>query len=596
MIYCDTEYNNDQVILWCSQKDDNPEKDIFDLRTPEGVDLLRKYINDNSKQVFIAYAASAEVTSLLRLGVDVRQLLWIDLLVECRVITQSHPKYTTFQQSTMLSQVKALLDLDVDESHKERMVNLILDNTSWDDAQWAEIVKYCIQDVEYLPLLFNKVLDIYKENKDSALGPVMLDRGYQVRICAEMDYASEGFPVYGENIFTIFNNKAALKSKIIETLPMEFLACYQGKVLKRNRLLTLINQAGWKWELTNNGLPTLKAEYLKELKNSLPVVEPLYQVIKTTATLNSRADILDKVKDGYIKNKTFCYTAVTGRNGLRQTSGYLLNFPKWIRRVIQPHPGMAFIGFDYSQQEIAIGAALSNDVNLLSAYNTGDLYLELGKMSQLIPADGTKQTHSVERQMMKALQLGLSYGKGLPGLTMSIGAILQDRLDAQSIINLSEKIFNWHKKTFYKYWSWTDLFVNTAYNRGFCESKDRFRKWVNRKTPKTQLQNFPCQSNGAYMLREVVKLVYKDWQDGVLPPLLCSQHDAIYFNAKEEDADKVVKRVRELMEKASIDTIGVPVKVDSHVYTQSNPYEPDGYTKAHEDLWNMATDKNTYLT
>ena len=591
MIFCDTEYNDKQVLLWCSEKSNGADKVVFDLREPSGVEQLRNYINENLSEEFIAYAASAEITSLLRLGIDVTKMKWVDALVECRVITQSHRNYLSHGQASLLSQVKALLGESITETkeEKERMVNLIITNESWNDEEWADIVKYCQADVSYIPRLMKKVVEVYKENGTELNYKAMLDRGYQVRICAEMDYASRGFPVYGNDIFTIFNNKLALKRNIIRTLPMIWLECYENNVLKRKKVLALIERMGWVWARTENGGPNLSADYLKELKLVIPEVEPLYQVIKTTSTLNSKSDILEKVKDGYVKNKTFCYTAVTGRNGLRQSSGYLLNFPKWIRKVIKPHPGMAFVGFDWSQQEIAIGAAVSGDASLLKAYNSGDIYLELGKMSGRIPKDGKKEDYAVERQMFKALQLGLAYGKGKPSLTRDISVITRGTMSEEASEELASAIFDWHQTEFHRYWSWNKEFVNMAYVRGFCDSIDGFRKWVDSLTPQTQLKNFPCQANGAYMLREAVKMVYKEWKDGNIPPLLCSQHDALYFNVEEIDAERVEKIVKGIMEQASVNTIGVMVRVDSNVYTNDNPYVPDGYNKTHEDLWEMAT-------
>jgi len=270
----------------------------------------------------------------------------------------------------------------------------------------------------------------------------------------------------------------------------------------------------------------------------------LRDAVKSLSTLNS-ADLRKQVRDGYIKPKTFTFTAKTGRNGLKPKQGYLLNLPAWLRKIIVPHPDMVMIGCDWSQQEIAVAAALSGDAKLLEAYQTGDIYLALGKMSGHIPKDGTKSTHKKQRDLFKALQLGLGYGKGVNSLAYDIWGIMQE--DGMSLLDAKIKareIFNWHKLTFAVYWRWNDKQIAQSRLTGWISSTDGWIEWVSKQTKDTQLKNFPSQANGAVMLRIATKKFYHAWRDGVLPPLLCSQHDAFYFNFGPDLLKNVATRVR----------------------------------------------------
>ena len=51
----------------------------------------------------------------------------------------------------------------------------------------------------------------------------------------------------------------------------------------------------------------------------------------------------------------------------------------------------------YAQQELFIAAVLSNDPNMIEAYQSGDPYLAFAKLAGAVPADATKETHGNHR-------------------------------------------------------------------------------------------------------------------------------------------------------------------------------------------------------
>src|SRR5262249_30253903 len=110
----------------------------------------------------------------------------------------------------------------------------------------------------------------------------------------------------------------------------------------------------------------------------------------------------------------------TGRNQ-PSNSKYIFGPAVWLRCLIRPEPGRAVAYVDWSQQELAIAAALSGDARMQEAYVSGDFYLTFAKMASAVPATATKQTHAGEREQFKIVALGVLYGLTADGLARRLG-------------------------------------------------------------------------------------------------------------------------------------------------------------------------------
>jgi len=599
MIYFDFEYNDRQVLMCMARKVTKTEKELsyFDFRDDIDTQKMADYIKQNESEIFVSYAIAAEINSLLRLGIDVRNIKCVDLMAECKMITMSHDDYFA-PSGSMLDSVRALLKKKVTETkaHKDAMRDLILDNEIWTEDEWLEIATYCESDLEDLPALFKKIVAIHKEEKHPFKMAHALHRGNFMRKATEMDFASKGFPVAKDKLLNIYKHKEEVKTSIVKALPPVWRFCYvknkRGKwSLKRNLVLDVIKKNKWsKWLLTETGAPCLKSDYLKKLELDYPRVEPLRRAIKSLATLNSK-DMSKDIVNGYIKPTTFGYAAKTGRNGLAPKRGYLLNLPSWMRKSITPHTGEIMIGSDWSQQEIAIAAFLSGDKRLEAAYKSGDVYLALGKMSGAIPEDGTKKTHPRERDMFKTLQLALAYGKGLKSLSRDFYNLLKS--DGWSLIEASvqaKEVYHWHKQYFKVYWDWINNEVKQAKIKGWVETSDNWVCWVGKNSRRTQLLNFPSQSHGAVMMRLATFAFYDLWQAGEVGPVLCSQHDAFYFNSTVSKEQSDIEVIEAVMKFTGLGMIGIDVRSDTKVYTNEKGYTPDKWDTNDQTIWDMVSE------
>jgi DNA polymerase-1 len=274
----------------------------------------------------------------------------------------------------------------------------------------------------------------------------------------------------------------------------------------------------------------LTKDYLKEQATRYPHLLPLYRIRNTCNALNS-TDLRGLVRNGYIRPPVYTFSQKTGRNSPKPKQGFLLTLAPWLRSLIKPKPGMAFIGADWSQQEIGIAAALSGDERYLAAYNNeeGDVYLTLSKMAGAVPPEATKKSHPIERQTFKAVLLGLGYGKGVESLGLDVHEANRDER-GDPILTLdgaqlkAEDIYDWHQETFSDYWEWIRDTIDRARVDGYIRTLDGWTYFVDDAVRETQLLNFPMQANGAAMMR---RATIRCWESGKLD-LVCTLHDALY--------------------------------------------------------------------
>jgi len=78
---------------------------------------------------------------------------------------------------------------------------------------------------------------------------------------------------------------------------------------------------------------------------------------------------------------------------------------------------------DWRTQEVGIAAAASGDAALKAAYTGGDIYHALALLCGLTDDPDPirwKKQHPDARDRMKALQLGINYGMGVPSLARGL--------------------------------------------------------------------------------------------------------------------------------------------------------------------------------
>src|SRR4051812_28737099 len=90
-VFCDFEFDSREVILGCFFDTEGSET-ALDFRDGKNRGTIQNFIVAHADHVWVAYAAKAEMESLLRLGIDIAPMRWIDLMAEATMITGTHRK------------------------------------------------------------------------------------------------------------------------------------------------------------------------------------------------------------------------------------------------------------------------------------------------------------------------------------------------------------------------------------------------------------------------------------------------------------------------------------------------------------------------
>ena len=124
-------------------------------------------------------------------------------------------------------------------------------------------------------------------------------------------------------------------------------------------------------------------------------------------------------RDGRNRTLLSTFRSRTGRNQ-PSNSRFIFGPSVWLRGLIKPPAGHGVAYIDWQQQEFGIAAALSGDLAMMAAYQTGDPYLAFAKQAGAVPARACKDTHALERELFKQCVLAVQYGMEAPALAIRI--------------------------------------------------------------------------------------------------------------------------------------------------------------------------------
>lgn len=247
-----------------------------------------------------------------------------------------------------------------------------------------------------------------------------------------------------------------------------------------------------------------------------------------TSTLVNQVD----PSTGRIHSKFIQDVAATGR--LSSTDPNLQNIPvssdigQEVRKSFIAGKGKKFVFFDYSQQELRLLAHLSEEENLIKAFEDNtDIHALTASRLLDIPID--KVTKS-QRRMGKTVNFGIVYGISAFGLS--------DRLQIDNLVG--QKYIDSFFQTYPKVRDYFNQLVKDASEKGYITTLMGRRKntqalrtlpFQAQKSMEREIINFPLQGSAADMIKvamvkaqEIIDNKYSDYAS-----LILQIHDELVF-------------------------------------------------------------------
>ncbi len=295
----------------------------------------------------------------------------------------------------------------------------------------------------------------------------------------------------------------------------------------------------------------------------IPKILDYRQMRKLKSTYVDPLPTLCDEIDGRIHTSYMQTVTATGR--LSSNSPNLQNIPirsargKEIRKMFVPrNKDFKLLAADYSQIELRIIAALSEDKNMIEAFQQGhDIHAATAsKVFNVAMADVTRD----QRSSAKAVNFGIIYGQGAFGLGQNLGI---SRTEAKSIID----------GYFAQYGSiktYMDLTVQNAREYGYVETIMKRRRYlpdinsanaVVRGFAERNAINAPIQGSAADIIKLAMVEVYHAMQaKNYQSRMILQVHDELVFDVHKDEETEIKALVKSAMESAI--KLSVPMEVE----------------------------------
>jgi DNA polymerase-1 len=268
-------------------------------------------------------------------------------------------------------------------------------------------------------------------------------------------------------------------------------------------------------------------------------------------------------KDGRLHTHYMQTVAATGR--LSSTNPNLQNIPirtpkgREIRKAFVPkNDDYTLMAADYSQIELRIIAALSEDKNMMEAFQNG-LDIHAATAAKVYGVD-IKEVTRTQRSNAKAVNFGIIYGQSAFGLSQNLGI---SRKEAKSIIDSYFEQYPTIKE-------YMDNAKEVAKEKGYVETIMKRRRYlpdiksanaIVRGYAERNAINAPIQGSAADVIKVAMINVYNRMKKEKLESrMLLQVHDELVFDVLKSEEDKMRKLVKEEMEGAV--KMDVPLDVE----------------------------------
>lgn len=323
---------------------------------------------------------------------------------------------------------------------------------------------------------------------------------------------------------------------------------------------------------TKRGYST-SAEVLEKIKDKHPVVPAVLEYRNLTKLNSTYVEGMKPLISSESRIHAHFQQTVTATGRISCTEPNLQNIPirqelgRKLRQAFKAEEGYTLVGADYSQIELRVLAHLSQDKNLVDAFNNGeDIHKMTASRVLGIPAD---QVTVGDRSRAKAVNFGVIYGMSGFGLSEELNIT---RKEAESYI---AEYFNKHEKVK----EYMDGQIAYARETGYSETILGRKRAIHEITASAYMvrqlgerlaMNSPIQGSAADIIKVAMIKVYRELKEKHPDSKLILQvHDELIIQAKNSELEEIKELLVRNMESA----MNLSVKLVAEVNTGSTWYD-----------------------
>lgn len=433
------------------------------------------------------------------------------------------------------------------------------------NVEATQICEYAAEDAD-VTLKLKNILE--KELKSEGMEKLFYEIEMPlVRVLAEMEITGVKVDTHALSVFSESLTKRieAIEKEIYEMAGTEFNVSSARQV---GEILFDRLKIDEKARKTKTGQYSTTEEILEKLRNRHPIVGKILEQRGMRKLLSTYINALPELihpRTGKIH--TSFNQAVTATGRLSSSNPNLQNIPirddegREIRRAFIPDPNCLFFSADYSQIELRIMADLSQDPNMLEAFNSGnDIHAATAAKIYKVPIEAVTKDM---RRKAKTANFGIIYGISVFGLAERLNI---PRSEAKELID-------GYFATYPQVKEYMNKSIESARERGYVETisgRKRMLPDINsqnaivRGYAERNAINAPIQGSAADIIKiAMVRIFDRFEKEGLQSRMILQVHDELNFNVKADEADKVECIVKEEMEHAS--KLHVPLIADSGI-------------------------------
>lgn len=317
---------------------------------------------------------------------------------------------------------------------------------------------------------------------------------------------------------------------------------------------------------TKNGYSTGQKE-LEKLKDYHPIIAKIEEFREYSKLKNTYIDALPKLADKNNRIHSTFNQDITSTGRLSSTNPNLQNIPirselgRQIRQGFISDNNNVIISADYSQFELRLAAALSNDISLINSFkNNEDIHSKTASEMFNIPLDEVSKD---QRRAAKVINFGVLYGMSAHRLANELGTnYYEAKHFIDNYFNSRKPIADFIQKTLLK--AEQEGYVETFYGRQRPTPDIKSSNFIIRETAKRAAANMPIQGTEADLMKRAMIKIHKKITKTGLGDQILQIHDSILIESPKENAAKIAEILKYEMENIAPE-LPINLKVDINI-------------------------------